>query len=461
MGFLFAPVNLLRRPRVFFKITSVVILTFFGTAILSELVLLVCNWAIYSLIAGFTALLIASHRGFHSDPTEKKNRANKSIRENAQTISNADKTVVQEGAKKYMGMLLVLMEYFTVVFRGIPWIMMNQDIGVGFTRRQSWVVILAVSAFIILCLLMVITLGANAVGTSSLRFYVRGIQVLWAHSKRKTNLPAISQREEGGGSAHPDRQRATIQAPSASQRTKAGSSTNIVEEHSGSMGETVAVDERQQNTIDYMDAAQTAHSSAKISSGESSRQPEQFKGNRDLMHVKEKVRAVRSDGERLDKVRLNPKTPPYATIPAATAPKDDQPRRGLNKVTEFSEQVSSFWNEIGRHDEDPKPQPPSWINWALSALPYINFMCVIWSILSIELTIKWNNITEVHTIKSVGQLIPLVVGIVGFLKWLRDISVQRSQLWIYRIILVRYLLNNIWSDSFSLTICISGFSNKI
>lgn len=37
-------------------------------------------------------------------------------------------------------------------------------------------------------------------------------------------------------------------------------------------------------------------------------------------------------------------------------------------------------------------------------------------IVSIELMLHWNKVSDVYTIRSVGQLIPFVIGLVGFLK---------------------------------------------
>ena len=45
----------------------------------------------------------------------------------------------------------------------------------------------------------------------------------------------------------------------------------------------------------------------------------------------------------------------------------------------------------------------------------------IYSILAIELTLKWNNVSNVYTVNSTGQLIPFVIGVAGFLKVFYDI----------------------------------------
>jgi len=69
-------------------------------------------------------------------------------------------------------------------------------------------------------------------------------------------------------------------------------------------------------------------------------------------------------------------------------------------------------------------------------IPLFNLAFIIWSIISIELTLKWNRIDGVYELASVGQLIPFIIGIVGFVKLLRDISVERCELWIYELVLV-------------------------
>lgn len=39
-----------------------------------------------------------------------------------------------------------------------------------------------------------------------------------------------------------------------------------------------------------------------------------------------------------------------------------------------------------------------------------------YSIISVELMLYWNGITDVYSIRSVGQLIPFVIGLAGLLK---------------------------------------------
>jgi hypothetical protein len=120
----------------------------------------------------------------------------------------------------------------------------------------------------------------------------------------------------------------------------------------------------------------------------------------------------------------------YPNKPTQSEIPKRQSEAGPSKEEEVPRKPRDIWKELG--NVDFSTQIPPWV------LPTINLVCVIWSILAIELMIKWNNITQVHTIQSVGQLIPFVIGVVGFLKLLRDISVERIQLWMYEVVLVRH-----------------------
>lgn len=55
-----------------------------------------------------------------------------------------------------------------------------------------------------------------------------------------------------------------------------------------------------------------------------------------------------------------------------------------------------------------------------------NLICIIWTIISVELTLYWNQITDVYTLRSTGQLIPFIIGVFGFLSLLHSVSVERS-----------------------------------
>ena len=52
-------------------------------------------------------------------------------------------------------------------------------------------------------------------------------------------------------------------------------------------------------------------------------------------------------------------------------------------------------------------------------------LCIIWSILAVELMLVWNNIEGIYTISSTGQLIPFIIGVVGLARLFQGISVRR------------------------------------
>lgn len=41
---------------------------------------------------------------------------------------------------------------------------------------------------------------------------------------------------------------------------------------------------------------------------------------------------------------------------------------------------------------------------------------MLWFLLSIELTLAWNSIAGVYSLNSTGQLIPFIIGFLGFLR---------------------------------------------
>jgi len=49
------------------------------------------------------------------------------------------------------------------------------------------------------------------------------------------------------------------------------------------------------------------------------------------------------------------------------------------------------------------------------------FLVTVYFILSIELTISWNDISGVHTVASTGQLIPLIIGITSSVRAIQEV----------------------------------------
>ncbi|KAF2803285.1 uncharacterized protein BDZ99DRAFT_468260 [Mytilinidion resinicola] len=65
--------------------------------------------------------------------------------------------------------------------------------------------------------------------------------------------------------------------------------------------------------------------------------------------------------------------------------------------------------------------------WIKMLLQMIHSCAPIYSILAIELTLKWNKVSGVYTVNSTGQLIPFVIGVAGFLKVFDDVKGKYKQ----------------------------------
>ncbi|QDS71619.1 hypothetical protein FKW77_007110 [Venturia effusa] len=48
--------------------------------------------------------------------------------------------------------------------------------------------------------------------------------------------------------------------------------------------------------------------------------------------------------------------------------------------------------------------------------PATNIFSFVYSVIGIEMTLQWNHVTGVYSVNSVGQLIPFVIGLIGFVK---------------------------------------------
>jgi hypothetical protein len=65
-----------------------------------------------------------------------------------------------------------------------------------------------------------------------------------------------------------------------------------------------------------------------------------------------------------------------------------------------------------------------------------NAICIVWMAISVELTLLWNGISGVYTLDSTGQLIPFIIGVVGFISLLHGMSVQHSKISSTNVLLV-------------------------
>ncbi len=57
----------------------------------------------------------------------------------------------------------------------------------------------------------------------------------------------------------------------------------------------------------------------------------------------------------------------------------------------------------------------------------MTFSCVVWTIISVELTLAWNNINAVYDIRSTGQLIPFTIGLARLLGLFYDILLNLNE----------------------------------
>lgn len=79
---------------------------------------------------------------------------------------------------------------------------------------------------------------------------------------------------------------------------------------------------------------------------------------------------------------------------------------------------------------------------------------MLWAVVAVELTIAWNNVTGVYTLESTGQLIPVIIGVVGLLRVLHGLSVEKSHTRSVDILMV--CLWNLFLLPASLLMCHAG-----
>ncbi|KAA8900928.1 hypothetical protein FN846DRAFT_957706 [Sphaerosporella brunnea] len=79
-------------------------------------------------------------------------------------------------------------------------------------------------------------------------------------------------------------------------------------------------------------------------------------------------------------------------------------------------------------DGKPVARPNKYVRMVSGFLPAIIF---IFFVLAVELMIRWNNITGVGTVRSVGQLIPLFMGILSLFSIILDWEKPKKMPWQY------------------------------
>jgi hypothetical protein len=48
-------------------------------------------------------------------------------------------------------------------------------------------------------------------------------------------------------------------------------------------------------------------------------------------------------------------------------------------------------------------------------VPLLSLIIFVWSVLGVELTLVWNSVSDVYRVDSTGQLIPIAIGLGGFI----------------------------------------------
>jgi hypothetical protein len=71
-----------------------------------------------------------------------------------------------------------------------------------------------------------------------------------------------------------------------------------------------------------------------------------------------------------------------------------------------------------------------------AAVHIVNLACLVWAVVAIELTLVWNHVSGVYSLTSTGQLIPFVIGLVGLLRLIHGLTVERSDIHVTNIFMV-------------------------
>ncbi|KAF3903256.1 hypothetical protein ABW20_dc0106570 [Dactylellina cionopaga] len=69
-------------------------------------------------------------------------------------------------------------------------------------------------------------------------------------------------------------------------------------------------------------------------------------------------------------------------------------------------------------------EPDFWGKWISRCWNILMFLTIVWFILSIELTIAWNDIQGVNTIQTTGQLIPFIIGVTSAAQAVQNVFVS-------------------------------------
>jgi hypothetical protein len=96
-------------------------------------------------------------------------------------------------------------------------------------------------------------------------------------------------------------------------------------------------------------------------------------------------------------------------------------------VTPFGIGGTYEFTSENRHPQEDY-QPKRLYSWMICLAHHLIITLVItYFILSIELTILWNGISGVHSIRNTGQLIPFIIGVVSTVNAVQQIILKAIQ----------------------------------
>lgn len=76
------------------------------------------------------------------------------------------------------------------------------------------------------------------------------------------------------------------------------------------------------------------------------------------------------------------------------------------------------------------------LDWS-NILSLLNAICIAWAVAATELTLVWNEVSDVYAVSSTGQLIPLIIGIANFAQITYTIVLSHTQVLLTDMLLVR------------------------
>jgi hypothetical protein len=284
----------------------------------------------------------------------------------------------------------IAIKFFFVVIGGIPWIMVNEENQFGIKRLQSWV-LFVLFVGVVVYLLIVFPLAI-----------VLCIPLaIWSLLETVLELCCSYYKGPNTGDSVADSPHSVLSPRTNEKKDPSPKMTT------GALHEVRQTSEKKPVT--------GAASSISI--------PEEGKAKIDLSKISISTPAAETNSE-----ATNPNIIPDTAL--SEPARHLMPQTPKKKHSYFIRLRSSWriWKRLGKYRISNYK--------AVVLLPFINLLYLIWSILAIEFTIKWNNITGVDTIQSVGQLIPFIIGTIGFLKLARDISVERTGIWLYKLVIV-------------------------